>query len=64
MANFIINIETGNSAFKNNELNEVCRILKKMIDRIETDDYYYCGHYKLQDYNGNTVGTFELKLDK
>lgn len=59
-----VTIETGNAAFHDDESgepsgHEAARILRELADRLEagaTDG-------KVRDYNGNTVGSFELTAD-
>ena len=54
MTTFRIDIDTDNAAFEPAPDDEVVRILRALIDRIERDDL---GSEKvLMDYNGNTVG--------
>ena len=54
MTTFRIDIDTDNAAFEPAPDDEVVRILRALIDRIERDDL---GSEKvLRDYNGNTVG--------
>ena len=54
MTTFRIDIDTDNAAFEPAPDDEVVRILRALIDRIERDDLE--SEKVLMDYNGNTVG--------
>ncbi len=59
---FDLNINTANAAFTEDENGvgagyEVARILRELAEKIE---YQSSGKGSVQDYNGNTVGKWEL----
>ena len=57
----VIKIETGNDAFQDgNECYEVARILREVVDRLNTGDNT---HMELRDTNGNTVGEMQFYED-
>jgi hypothetical protein len=58
-----IEINTENDAFFENETPEVIRILENVVDNLKNDLYRTTGEYNLRDYNGNTVGTLNIKED-
>ena len=59
-----VTINTDNAAFEGQEDYETARILRKLADNIEqAHGPANCDGMKLRDYNGNTVGEFEVKND-
>jgi len=59
--NIRIEINTDNDAFTDNESQETCRILHELIDRIYRYSHFSPDHCQLlRDYNGNTVGRFDI----
>lgn len=55
MSTFTLTMDTGNSAFENDEGGEVARILRVAADRIE---HGRTDVGRLWDANGNTVGEY------
>lgn len=51
---FKISIEIDNDAFQPDPRQELCRILRDLIDTLESDGW--AGPYSLRDINGNKVG--------
>ena len=54
-----IKMRTGNEAFTDDRESEVCRVLKDVVAyaaRVQTS-----GEKNLYDFNGNIVGTLEVK---
>lgn len=59
--NIKIDINTDNAAFEDNESQEVSRILRGLVDRIDGHPHFSPGHCQpLQDSDGNTVGYFDI----
>jgi len=56
---FTLKIETDNAAFSDGRGAELARILRKLADKIEDADARG-DKGKVMDYNGNSVGTWEL----
>lgn len=56
---FTLTIDTGNDAFFLDTGAELARILRETADRLENGDT----GAPVYDYNGNTVGRFELHQD-
>jgi len=58
---FVLRIETGNSAFEPDPSPEVARILRELAKSIETNGLDVGTRVRLMDVNGNTVGHATLE---
>jgi hypothetical protein len=62
MSTYRVEIETNNAAFDPAPDDEVTRILRHLIERIERDDL--ASEKVLRDINGNSVGRAWLEVDE
>lgn len=54
---FTLKIDTQNAAFDDDAELEVARLLRSIANRLEAGNY----DGRIKDYNGNDVGSFNLK---
>lgn len=59
MSKFTLYIHTDNSAFEEDGVDEIVRILRDAAKRMEEGDFYMGHTRNLLDYNGNTVGGYK-----
>lgn len=61
---FSLIFETNNDAFTGYLEDEVSAILRDAARRIDQDGLHIGRPEKVRDYNGNTVGTYQLEMRK
>lgn len=61
---FTLTFETNNEAFTGYLEDEISRILKDAARRVEQRGLLLGQSEKFRDYNGNTVGTYQLETRK
>jgi len=65
MAKLTLTVDRDNAAFSDgNDACELARILRKLADRLESENMDYAGTVGLHDYNGNRVGKADWDANK